>query len=138
MLSESRHVARLIAEGNILSNRAQRFQAVGDIVLDVVSADGTLPREVPPTAILDALSKLTLYRLQERAKDALEGGDVTEATRRLENLATRLLDMGQDDLANQALSEARRVAYTRELSDRGRKTLKSQSPRLLDPDSEGN
>jgi Ca-activated chloride channel homolog len=138
MLCESRHVARLIAEGNILSNKTPRFQAVGDIVLDVVSADGTLPREVPPTAILDALSKLTLYRLQERAKEALDGGDVTEATRRLENLATRLLDMGQDGLANQALSEARRVAYTRELSDRGRKTLKYQTRLLLDPDSEGN
>jgi phage shock protein A len=58
---------------------------------------------------------------------------VAEATRRLENLATRLLAIGQEDLANEALAEARRVAHTADLSDKGRKTLKYQTRHLLLP-----
>jgi Ca-activated chloride channel homolog len=123
-----RGVARLVASGDIFINRHQQHLSVCDISLDVSTKAET---ESPPDSILDALSKLTLYRLQERAQQALEHGDVTEATRRLENLATRLLAMGQDDLAGQALSEARRVAHTKELSDKGRKTLKYQTRHLL-------
>jgi Ca-activated chloride channel homolog len=128
-----RSVARLQARGEILTNIQQHYQTVSDIALEVTN--DTTPED-PPTSILDALSKLTLYRLQERAQQALEDGDINEATRRLENLATRLLAMGQEDLAHQALSEARRVAHTNDLSDRGRKTLKYQTRYLL-MDAEG-
>jgi Ca-activated chloride channel homolog len=123
-----RSLVRLVAMGDILANQRQSFQTVSDISLEVTAEP---PMEDPPAAILDALSKLTLYRLQERAQEALVSGDVNEATRRLENLATRLLAMGQEELANQALSEARRVAHTSDLSDKGRKALKYQTRYLL-------
>lgn len=131
-----RSIARLVAFGDILSNKNQRYLSVNDLNLEVTANPGV---EEPPTAILDALSKLTLYRLQERAQEALERGDVTEATRRLENLATRLLAMGEEELANQTLSEARRVAHTAGLSDKGRKTIKYQTRFLLaGPNTNGN
>jgi Ca-activated chloride channel family protein len=128
-LSEGpQHLARLVVEGDILTNQQSHFVAVEDIQVEISE---TTSGEYPPAAILDALSKLTLYRLQERANEALEGGDVAEATRRLENLATRLLAMGQEQLAGQALAEARRVAHTSDLSSKGRKTLKYQTRYLL-------
>ena len=77
------------------------------------------------------MGKLTLYRLQERAQEAVESGNVKEATRRLENLATRFLEHGQADLAQQALAEAQQVAATSALSDEGRKALKFQTRFLL-------
>ncbi|GAB4510676.1 MAG: VWA domain-containing protein [Anaerolineae bacterium] len=123
-----RYVARLVAQGEILSNKQQKYQMITEFASEVT--DRVIDDD-PPSAILDALSKLTLYRLQEKAKDALEQGDVGEATRRLENLATRLLAMGERELADQALSEARRVAHTSHLSDKGRKTLKYQTRHLL-------
>jgi Ca-activated chloride channel family protein len=123
-----RTVARIIASGDILQNQRQAYRAVSDISLEVSETPAT---EEPPTVILDALSKLTLYRLQERAQEALEDGDVVEATRRLENLATRLLEMGEDNLAQQTLAEARRVAHTNVLSEKGKKTLKYQTRSLL-------
>lgn len=123
-----RSVARLVAIGDILANQNQQFQGMSDISLEV---NETPPPEDPPVAILDALGKLTLYRMQERAQEALASGDVKEATRRLENLATRLLAMGEEDLAHQARAEARRVAHTSNLSDAGRKTLKYQTRFLL-------
>lgn len=130
-----RSVARLVAHGDILLNSQQAFQALSDISLEIT--DHPVPED-PPIAILDALGKLTLYRMQERAQEALASGDVKEATRRLENLATRLLAMGEDELAQQAQAEARRVAHTSNLSDKGRKTLKYQTRfLLLGPSAEG-
>lgn len=123
-----RPIARLVAEGDILENKHQQYRMAGDIEIEVVELPVNDP---PPTAIIDALSKLTLYRLQERAQEALERGDYTEATRRLEHLATRLLEMGENELANQTLSEARRVAHTNGLSDKGRMTIKYQTRYLL-------
>jgi Ca-activated chloride channel homolog len=123
-----RSIARLVVQGDVLQNKNQRTQSVSDISLEVASE---LDAEEPPHAILDALSKLTLYRLQEKAQQALESGNVMEATRRLENLATRLLAMGQNELATQALAEARRVAHTSGLSDKGRMTIKYQTRMLL-------
>lgn len=128
MNAEFRSLARLVVVGDILDNRHQRFQALSDISLEVTPNP---PPEDPPAAILDALGKLTLYRMQERAQQALESGNVREATRRLENLATRLLAMGEEELAKQALSEARRVAHTSALSDKGKKTLKYETRHLL-------
>lgn len=123
-----RSVARLVASGDILANRLQKYQVLSDFSLEI-SDDP--PQEDPPIAILDALGKLTLYRMQERAQEALENGDIREATRRLENLATRLLELGEPELAQQARSEAQQVAYTYNLTDKGKKTLKYQTRHLL-------
>jgi Ca-activated chloride channel family protein len=123
-----RSVSRLVAAGDILANRLQKYQVLSDFSVEV-SADP--PQEDPPAAILDALGKLTLYRMQERAQEALENGDIREATRRLENLATRLLELGEPELAQQARAEAQQVAYTYNLTDKGRKVLKYQTRFLL-------
>lgn len=123
-----RSFARLTVVGDVLDNSYQKYQTLSDVSLEV---GDNPPVEDPPVAILDALGKLTLYRMQERAQAALNDGNVEEATRRLENLATRLLAMGEQELANEAISEARRVAHTSAFSDTGRKTLKYHTRHLL-------
>ena len=129
-----RSVARLIARGDILANgNDPHYQALSDFSIGVSEHAEV---EETPQAILDALGKLTLYRMQERAQEALDQGDVHEATRRLENLATRLLERGEDELAQQALAEARQVTHTSALSDKGRKALKYETRYLLRPGEE--
>jgi Ca-activated chloride channel homolog len=123
-----RTVARLIAGGEILRNQYQTFRAVSDISLEVAEQPAV---EEPPNSIMDALGKLALYRMQEKARDALERGDIEEATRRLETLATRLLERGQNNLAQQTLAEAHHIAATRTLSPEGRKEIKYQTRALL-------
>lgn len=125
-----RSFARLVVAGDILENAHQKYQTLSDVSLEVSENP---PAEDPPVAILDALGKLTLYRMQERAQTALEQGNIEEATRRLENLATRLLAMGEQELASEARSEAKRVAHTSAFSDAGRKSLKYQTRHLLAP-----
>jgi Ca-activated chloride channel homolog len=128
-----RSAARMIAQGDILAESTYHFQTLSDLSLEVTDAQ---TQDNPPTAILDALGKLTLYKMQERAQQALDEGNVRQATRHLENLATRLTAMGENDLAQQARTEAQQVAHTAMLTDRGKKALKYQTRALLAPSSE--
>lgn len=82
------------------------------------------PPEPVPTAILNALNRVTLYRMQEGAWDALKRGDISTATRRLEMMATRLFDLGESQLARAALLEAGRIAKEGTPTARGHKELK--------------
>jgi len=129
-----RHFARLMVSGEILANNNPQFYMVRDPLFEITK--DTSIRQEPPNAILDALSKLPLYRLQERAQDALDKGDINEATRRLENLATRLIELGKIELADQAMTEAKRVKMTHQLSTGGRMTIKYQTRHLLANETE--
>lgn len=82
------------------------------------------PSQPVPTSILRALSKAALYRMQERAWDALGGGDAKTATHQLEIMATRLFDLGETQLARAAMLEAGRISRGVTPTPRGRKELK--------------
>jgi Ca-activated chloride channel family protein len=123
-----RSLMRIDVTGDIMRDQRPEYKIVTDLSLEV--AQSPAPEE-PPLAILDALGKLTLYRMQEKAAEALARGDVHEATRRLEALATRLLSSGHDELASAAMAEARRVSNTSALSDEGAKALKYGTRMLI-------
>lgn len=123
-----RSIARLVASGDVLVKGVRHYQAVSDVSLEMSQSIKT---DEPPASIIDAISKLTLYRMQERAQQALDNGNVHEATQRLEKLATRLLELGESSLAAQAQAEARQVAYTNSLSEAGRKELKYHTRSLF-------
>jgi Ca-activated chloride channel family protein len=81
------------------------------------------PEPVPPP-LLNALSRVTLYRMQARAWAALESGDTEEAARHLEMIATRFLDLGEQQLARAAMLEAGRIAKGGAPTSKGRKEIK--------------
>ena len=132
MAKAFRTFARIVVSGEIIQNVQPQFKAVSDVSIEVSDRPKT---DEPPAVIMDALSKLTLYRLQEKAREALERGDVNEATQRLQNLATRLLELGNSELAQVAIAEAQRVRQTHTLSNEGRVAIKYQTRALLGADS---
>lgn len=90
------------------------------------------PAEEPvPGPLLQVLSKVTIYRMQERAWEALEQGNVKDATHKLEMIATRLLDMGETGLARAAMLEAGRITQGEQPTSKGRKELKYGTRGLL-------
>ena len=121
-------VGRLDLSGEVLGTDQHIERATQDLTVEISDRDS---EENPPPELLDALSKLMLYRLQDRAREAIEKGDIGQATRSLEFLATRLFEAGQEDLGQAALSEAERVANTRVLSEEGVKRLKYGTRALL-------
>jgi len=127
-----RTVVRLDTTGDILSAEHSGYKVISDLSIEIAE---TIEQENPPLAILEALGKLTLYRMQAKAQEAILRGDIRQATRQLENLATRLFENGQEALAHAALAEARRVARTTMLSEEGQKKLKYGTRALLLPPS---
>ncbi|MCQ3937193.1 MAG: hypothetical protein DPW18_09115 [Chloroflexi bacterium] len=85
----------------------------------------------PPTRILSALSRLTLYRMQERAQNAVEAGQIDVAIRHLQNLATHLLSQGEHALAKTALFEADNLERMHAFSASGSKDIKYKTRALL-------
>ncbi len=94
-----------------------------DVCVDVVVGPAS-PDTSVPARVLNFLSRMSVFRLQERAWHALEAGRSNEATHLLESAATRLFDLGYQDLARAALVEAERVARGDEASQKGRKTVR--------------
>ena len=84
-----------------------------------------------------ALSRLSLYRLQERARQETRSGQFEAATRHLSHLAARLEDQGQHELSETAILEARRLQETHTLSGEGEKQIKYGTRALLLPPPEG-
>jgi Ca-activated chloride channel family protein len=85
----------------------------------------------PPTSVLKALSRLTLYRMQERAQAAAGEGRYDEAARHLQNLATHLLSQGESSIAKTALLEAQNLENRRAWSESGSKDIKYKTRALL-------
>lgn len=77
-----------------------------------------------PPALVNILSRLTIFRMQEQVWKTLETGQIEDARRRLETIATRLLDMGEAELAHVALLEAGRIAQGGRMSSKGQKMIR--------------
>ena len=125
-----------VSKKPIGEHRLLRFELTGDIPalgrredrlyrdVSCVFSAVEPPSQPVPTPILRALSKAALYRMQERAWDALGSGDSSTATYQLEMMATRLFDLGEIQLAQAAILEAGRIAKGVTPTPKGRKELK--------------
>lgn len=85
----------------------------------------------PPSVILKALSRLTLYRMQDRARNESLDGNYDKATRSLKNLAVHLLEQGHRDLANTVLLEAENMQRKHTFSLSGEKDIKYATRALM-------
>ena len=85
--------------------------------------DAGLTNPVPPN-IVSALGKLAIFKMQEKTMEDLDRGEIEHASQRLETMATRLLNIGENELAKAALLEAGRLTRTGHLSPEGRKKIR--------------
>jgi len=84
----------------------------------------SLEVEPPPPKIVQALSRLMLYRMQERARKEVEDGNIDTATRQLQTLASNLLAQGERNLAQTILLEVSNLQQKSTLSEDGSKKIK--------------
>jgi Ca-activated chloride channel homolog len=80
--------------------------------------------EPPPPTIVQALSRLMLYRMQERARRDIEKGNIDSATRQLRVLASNLLTQGERSLAQTILLEVDHLQKQNSLTIEGSKKIK--------------
>jgi Ca-activated chloride channel family protein len=87
--------------------------------------------EIPNPEIVEALSRLKLYRLQEQARLEVVAGEFDQATEHLHRLATHLLSRGERGLARTVLLEAEHIQQNKSFSQLGRKEIKYGTRALL-------
>jgi Ca-activated chloride channel family protein len=90
-----------------------------------------LETDIPSSEIVDALSRLKLYRLQEQARLEVNAGEYDQASEHLHRLATHLLSQGERGLARTALLEAEHIIQDKSFSQQGRKEIKYGTRALL-------
>jgi Ca-activated chloride channel family protein len=83
--------------------------------------------------LIQVLSQLNLYWMQERARHELAEGRLEAATHRLQNLATNLLTRGELELAQAVLEEANRLQQGLPISAESKKRIKYGTRALLLP-----
>ncbi|MCW5882100.1 MAG: hypothetical protein KIS91_14310 [Anaerolineae bacterium] len=103
-----------------LQGEKVRSDIVITYTLDAAQAQASNPY------VIGLVEKVSVHRLQTRALDEARQGN----TQRLRQVATRLLDLGETDLANTALAEAERVDQGQGLSQAGTKKLTFETRKL--------
>lgn len=98
-------------------------------VLLTFTDDAALAQQVDPR-VMNLVEKVTAFKLQTRALDDAKAGNVAGATQKLRAAATRLLEMGEGDLAAAAQEEANRLEQGQGMSAAGTKKLQYQTRKL--------
>lgn len=80
--------------------------------------------------VMGLAERVTAYQLQTRAKAEVAAGNTAEATQKLRAAATRLLNLGESDLAAAALAEAQNLEQQGSMSAEGAKRLRYATRRL--------
>jgi Ca-activated chloride channel family protein len=73
--------------------------------------------------VMNIVEKVQAFRLQTQALDDIQLGDVGNATRKLRQAVTILLNQGETELADQMGKEADRLEQIGEVSSEGKKTI---------------
>lgn len=87
--------------------------------------------EPPHPTIIHSLGKLTLYRIQDKARAEAQAGQYELASQHLKQLATNLLAQGERSLARTALIEAENIIQMQGISEEGSKAIKYGTRSLL-------
>ena len=73
---------------------------------------------------MNIVEKVSAFKLQTRALQDLQSGDVTGATQKLQSAVTRLLSQGEVELAQTMQQEIANLQQNGQLSSEGQKTMK--------------
>jgi len=118
----TQRVVELTLEATVPSAPEKSQQIRHEIGIEVV--DGLELTSPPPPHMVSILGKLAIFEMQEKTMQDLAAGELEQASHRLETMATRLLSIGENELAKAALLEAGRLSRTGSLSPEGRKRIR--------------
>ncbi len=99
-----------------------------DVVVEY-TADAQEAQRYDPR-IMNTVEKVTAFKLQTRALDEAGLGNIAGATQKLRAAATRLLELGEPNLAHAAQQEAENLERTGQMSSSGTKKLRYQTRKL--------
>ena len=98
-----------------------------DVVVNYFAAPFIEP---PHPRVMNVVERVTAFKLQTRALEDARRGDIASATRKLQAAATRLLDMGETDLAQIVQEQAGQLEQQGRVSPETAKAARYQTRRL--------
>jgi Ca-activated chloride channel family protein len=99
-----------------------------DILLSF-TADAAAAKQYEPE-VMNIVEKVTAFKLQTRALEEAKMGNIAGASQKLRAAATRLLEIGEEDLAESALEEAENLETSGQMSSHGTKKLRYETRKL--------
>jgi Ca-activated chloride channel family protein len=93
----------------------------------------TSDKTLPPPAIMNAMTILSVLHLQERARIAMSIGDYSSAAHHMEYLASHLQNKGEENLAQSVMNEVSYIRHNQSFSEEGQKRIKYGTRALLLP-----
>ncbi len=118
-------------------NRTQQ-KVRADIILTFTNDASQINQVHAP--VMNIVEKVSAFKLQTRALQDLQSGDVVNATQKLKSAVTRLLNQGEVELAETMQREVANLEQKGQLTSEGQKTIKfgtRKTVRLSDLDVPG-
>jgi Ca-activated chloride channel family protein len=98
-----------------------------DVIVNYQSGPVTSPLN---PRVMNIVERVTAFKLQTRALEDVQRGDIPGATRKLQAAATRLLDMGETDLAQTMQEQAQQLAQQGQVSPETAKVARYKTRKL--------
>jgi Ca-activated chloride channel family protein len=86
--------------------------------------------------MMNIIERVVAHKLQTQALDEAAAGDVQRATQRLRAAATRLLELGEDDMAQQANQQAEQIEQSGQMDAAAAQKMRYKTKRLTENDME--
>ncbi len=100
-----------------------------DVML-TFTAEPTQINQVTP-GVMNIVEKISAFKLQTRALQDIQSGDVAGGTQKLKSAVTRLLNQGELELAETMQQEISNLEQSGQLSSEGQKTIKFQGRKTV-------
>jgi Ca-activated chloride channel homolog len=97
-------------------------KARADVLLSFTADQGQINQVSP--SVMNIVEKISAFKLQTRALQDIQSGDVAGGTQKLKSAVTRLLNQGEVELAETMQQEVSNLEQSGQLSSEGQKTIK--------------
>jgi Ca-activated chloride channel homolog len=103
------------------------------VALDVLLNYSHDPAAIPPpdARVMNIVEKVSAFKLQTRALEDLEAGNIPAATQKLQGALSHLINQGDTELAAIVQKELSNLEKGRTMSPEGRKTIRFESGKTV-------
>ncbi len=117
--------------GNGLTEQRVGIDVVVPFTDDASQANQTQGR------VMNIIERVVAHKLQTQALDEAAAGDVARATQRLRAAATRLLEIGEVDMAEQANQQAEKIEQSGQMDLEAAQKMRYATKRLTETELQG-
>ncbi|MDQ3931158.1 MAG: VWA domain-containing protein [Chloroflexota bacterium] len=122
-------IAQIQVQYDVPQSNLMGQQAQVDVLLTYSHDPATVPQ--PDPRIMNIVEKVSAFKLQTRALEDVEAGNIRAATQKLQGALTHLLNQGDTELAATVQQELANLEKGRVLSPEGRKTIRFESGKTV-------